>query len=67
MGSAADILEKYKKQPFAAGLFPFRPTLKTLDENQTFAKIYAKQDGRQRWVASTGSGWKGSALTLSHL
>lgn len=50
METAADLLEKYKKRSFADGLFPFRPTLKALDENLSFAKICAKQDGRQRWV-----------------
>lgn len=50
MDSADDLLEKYKKHPFAEGLLPFRPTLKAL--GTSFSKIAAKEDGRQRWVVS---------------
>ncbi|PIL31864.1 hypothetical protein GSI_06568 [Ganoderma sinense ZZ0214-1] len=49
MDEAKDVVEKYKKHPFAKGLLPFRPSIKVLDTPQ-YAKIFAKQEGRQRWV-----------------
>lgn len=45
-----DLLEKYKKHPFAKGLLAFRSVIKSLDS--PVPAIYAEQDGRQRWVVS---------------
>ena len=48
METTTDLLDKYKRQPFAAGLIPFQAALPAL--GTPFSRIYAAEAGRQRWV-----------------
>ena len=48
MESTTDLLDKYKRQPLAAGLIPFQAALPAL--GTAFSRIYAAEAGRQRWV-----------------
>ena len=48
METMTDLLDKYKRQPFAAGLVPFASALRAL--GTPFARIYVEEAGRQRWV-----------------
>lgn len=50
MSAVNELVEKYKKVPFAKGLLPFIPALDSL--TTPFSKICAKPDGKQRWVVS---------------
>ena len=50
METTTDLLDKYKRQPFAAGLIPFQAALPAL--GTPFSRIYTAEAGRQRWVVS---------------
>ena len=50
MQESADLLDKYKKHPFAKGLLPFQGAVRSL--STPWPSIYAKQDGHQRWIVS---------------
>lgn len=56
METGDEILDKFKRQPFGAGMLPFQGTLRSLDT--PFPRIYAQQDGRQRWVVCSVIGLK---------
>ena len=43
-----ELIARFKRQPFGKGLLPFGPTLRSLETN--FPRVYAAQQGRQRWV-----------------
>ncbi|KAI1782643.1 hypothetical protein LXA43DRAFT_905156 [Ganoderma leucocontextum] len=48
MQTTNDLLETYKRHPFAHGLLPFQAALRALAT--PFPRIYIEQEGRQRWV-----------------
>lgn len=48
MQTKTDLLDKFKRQPFADGLIPFAGAVRVIGE--PFARIFAKEAGRQRWV-----------------
>lgn len=50
MQDAGTLLEKYKKNPFAKGLIPFRGAVQSI--GGPHARVYAHKEGQQRWVVS---------------
>lgn len=48
MQDMTNVIEKFKKQPFAKGLLPFRAAVRSL--STPYPRIYAHKEGRQRWV-----------------
>lgn len=50
MEDANDLLEKFKRFPFARGLIPFQAAVQTIGIPN--GRVYVHKDGRQRWTVS---------------
>ena len=48
MEAGDDLLERFKRQAFGDGMVPFRGAVASLETR--FPRLFAKQEGRQRWV-----------------